>query len=272
MMAGSTRVASCTCRPVARASPSWSAFDALRRQLDRGRDFRPHDLRVVHQPRFVRLRELGEQRQAVAVGEQQEELRDDRRHGVPARSSSSCTTPRFCAAGIAGFVSVRAQLSLPATSCVKPASCAAHELDVGFLVTRRRRARGRSGSRRRGSSSRLLAAARRSDRRGASWSSGVIVRRMRCSATPTASRAACSVSSRRAIRSRMSISRRVCSSSRAARSAAACAIRACSASTSSAPLALQRVELRRQRLHLPRRSRRAARSRPRASRRRSTRS
>ena len=127
-------------------------------------------------------------------------------------------------------------------------------LDRRLLCARRRTALAHNGS----AAPRLVigpfaasgcSAASRSDRRGESDRRGD--RAGGCAFRRRAPRgaAACSVSSRRAIRIRMSISRRVCSSSRSVRRRPLRDTRLLGFDVFGA-LALQRLEFRRQRLHL----------------------
>ena len=261
MIAGSTRVSSCTLRPVARR-------EAVLQRRHGDPPAAPIAVvssartifAVIHQPLAVRRGQLRQQRQPIALGEQQQQLR--RRSAIQARPArAAARRPRACAARHRRDSTARAHQQLVAGHESGELRELALEPGRGRpLLQRDVEQRARVARRRpRGWSSRLLQL-----RRVAVDQPELILGRdvpaMRSSATLTASCAACSVNSRRAMRSCMSISRRVCSSSRSRSVAAACAMRSCSAARPPRPALLQRVELRRAAPSALPRSPRAARS------------
>ena len=79
MIAGSTFVDSSTVRPVSVARPFWIASVARGVERRRRRHFRADDVAVVEQAVAVRREQIRHQHQAIAIGEQRQQLRDDRR-------------------------------------------------------------------------------------------------------------------------------------------------------------------------------------------------
>ena len=78
MIDESTRVSISTLRPVARLRSSVSAATRSAGQRDRGDDLGPHHVLVVHEAVDERLRHIRHDRQAIPVGEHEEQLGDRR--------------------------------------------------------------------------------------------------------------------------------------------------------------------------------------------------
>ncbi len=79
MIEGSIFVASSTVRPVSAASPFWIASVRPGVERRRRRHFRADDAAVVEQAIAVGGKQIGGKDETVAIGEQREQLRDDRR-------------------------------------------------------------------------------------------------------------------------------------------------------------------------------------------------
>ena len=236
MSAGSTRVSSCTSRPVARASPSFNAATRSAGSSIAVDSSARTTCAVIHQAPLERRGELRQQRQPIAVRQQQQQLRQDRVELPAAREQRLHDGALLARPAPPGSSSARCSVSCPADERAKPRARAAPLSRSTLSFRRDVEQRARVADRRAARRSSRLPQLRRvaidepqlivgGDRAGRSASA----RRRPRAARHARSR------SRRAMRSRMSISRRVCSSSRLRSVAAACAMRARSAATSSAP-------------------------------------
>ena len=111
---------------------------------------------MLHQPGAIRGRDLREQHQPIAIGEQPQQLGDDRRRRAGALRAAASTMPRFCAGGIAGIRQHTTEGLVAGDDPRELGEIAACLLNVRIPSARRRTARARSERLPHGSSSRLL--------------------------------------------------------------------------------------------------------------------
>ena len=130
--AASTRAVSATVRPVRSAIAALDRLHRVGRQRHRAGDLGLHDVEKVHQAAAVLVLEIGQEHQAVAVGEQHEQLADDRA-GRRGAASSSFTSADLRCAGTAGFTRTRSRSALPRTSDDERLELAAAGLRVALF-------------------------------------------------------------------------------------------------------------------------------------------